>query len=505
MNENEQSQKLIIQSVSLSWAEQLFAEADLGDSRRTKRLIQIAGNVVSAPEQSLLSSCGGEPAMVEGLYRWLENTAIDHKAIVDAGSAASTHWLRMVEGDIIAASDTSNIEVPHSLRHALGPLRHGKKGGNGKRGVLVHSTVFQSAQTGESLGLGDQEYWKRSDETMGKKHQRHKRAYEDKESFKWEAAIERVCRKFPEFMRRFIFTMDREGDIYELLTYLFNQRLRYVIRASFNRRTNVPQQGILDAVSTAPLLGRVRVDISQKGGRKGRDAVLEIRSQRVSLQSPSEKKYLPLLDVNVVHIREPNQKDGLCWTLLTSEPVETLEDALYVVRAYRLRWKVEEFHNTWKSGGVNVEGLRLQTEGALLKAAAVLAFSAIRLAQLREEADPELLRIRTEMEIISRKEENINECEGSVFTKGLTLPERPCTTVLSDLEWRILWAHRNKGKPFPEEIPTRTWAYRNIGHLGGWFDSKHTGRVGIKAFWKGYWKLQAMVSGYLLAQQAGLS
>ncbi len=433
-----------------------------------------------------------------------ENDQSHHRAIVDAGSASSKHWLQMVEGDIVAASDTSNIEVPHSLRHALGPLRHGQKGGSGKRGVLVHSTVFQSALTGESIGLGDQEYWKRSDEAMSKKNQRHKRAYEEKESFKWEAAIERVCQKFPDFMRRFIFTMDREGDIYELMTYLFNRSLRYVIRASWNRRTNVPQRGVLDAALSAQLLGTVRVDIPQKGDRKGRDAILEIRSQRISLQPPSGKESLPFLDVNVVYIKEPNREDGLSWTLLTSEPVETLDDALYVARAYRLRWKVEEFHNIWKSGGVNVEGLRLQSESALLKAAAVLAFSAIRLAQLCDEADPELLRIRTEMEIISRGGKPVCKSENASITQGLTSPERLCTTVLSELEWRILWAHHNKGKPLPKEIPTRTWAYRHIGHLGGWFDSKRTGRVGIKAYWKGYWRLQAMVNGDLLAQEAGL-
>lgn len=504
MEDTEKSQKLIIQTVSGNWAEQLFSEADLGDARRTKRLVQIAGSAVSSPGQSLMSSCNGDEAMVEGLYRWLENDAIDHRAIIEAGSSASTHWLRRVSEDIIAASDTSTIEVPHALRHALGPLRHGKKGGTGKRGLLVHSTVFHSAVTGESLGLGDQEYWKRSDEEMGKKHQRRVRAYTEKESFKWEAAIERICLKFPEFTQRFIHTMDREGDIYELLTYLNNRNLRYVIRASWNRKTEMPQRGVLDAVSDAPLLGTVKVDIPQKGGRKGRDAVLEIRSQRVTLQPPCRKEALLAMSVNVVYVREQNKKDGLNWTLLTSEPTDTLEDALYVVQCYRLRWKVEEFHNTWKTGGMNVEGLRLQSESALLKAASVLAFSAVRLAQLRDEADPELLRIRTEVKILSRHGKPVDSSENSDLNDRRTVPDRPCTTVLSELEWRILWATRNKGKPLPEEIPSRIWAYRNIGYLGGWIDTKRTGRVGIKAYWKGYWKLQTMVNGYLLAQNAEL-
>jgi len=62
------------------------------------------------------------------------------------------------EGDILAAADTSKISYSHSLREELGPLSHGSKEGTGMRGLLAHSTVFQSALTGESIGLGDQVY-----------------------------------------------------------------------------------------------------------------------------------------------------------------------------------------------------------------------------------------------------------------------------------------------------------------------------------------------------------
>ena len=330
--QNSEGDNLLIQSLSFSWAEQLFGKAELGDARRTKRLVRIASSVVDSPGNSLLASCSGDQAKIEGLYRWLENDSIDHGAIIQAGCASAEDWLKRVDGDIVAASDTSNIEVQHSLRHVLGPLRHGKKGGTGKRGLLVHSTVFHSGVTGENLGLGDQTYWKRSDETMGKKHDRSQRDYQEKESFKWEAAIERVIRRFSEFIQRFIFTMDRESDIYELMMHLKSRSLRYVIRASHNRQTSNPQSGVLDAVSSAPLLGTVRVNIPQKGGRDGRDAVLEIRSQHVTLRPPRDKDSLPALAINVVYVREPDSEDGLKWTLITSEPVDTLEDALYVLR-----------------------------------------------------------------------------------------------------------------------------------------------------------------------------
>lgn len=203
----------------------------------------------------------------------------------------------------------------------------------------------------------------------------------------------------------------------------------------------------------------------------------------------------------------------MCWTLLTSEPIDSLEQALYVIRSYGLRWKVEDFHRCWKTGGTNVEGLRLQTRGAELRAAAVLAFVAIRITQLRDEADPEPICDRTRMTIISdftckpgdgeRSGEVINE--ESKMIEGLSVPERPCTTILSSLEWQVLWLMIEKQKPLPKKIPNRRWAYRAIGRLGGWNDSKHTGRVGLKALWRGYSRLHDLAKGVWLSQINGIN
>ena len=184
--------------------------------------------------------------------------------------------------------------------------------------------------------------------------------------------------------------------------------------------------------------------------------------------------------------------------------METFEQILYVLRCYGLRWKVEDFHKVWKTGGTNVEGLRLQSEGAILRAATVLAFVAVRLSQLRDESDPEVLSERTKMVILSDFTKPGNESKRRKTIKGLTAARRPCTSIISELEWKVLWLKVEEGKPLPKKPPNRQWAYHAIGRLVGWYDSKRTGRVGMKTFWKGYCKLQDLTQTISLVQHAGI-
>ncbi|MCP4674828.1 MAG: IS4 family transposase [Deltaproteobacteria bacterium] len=272
--------------------------------------------------------------------------------------------------------------------------------------------------------------------------------------------------------------------------------LRYVARASWNRKLPESEQGIFDRLSSCPIQGKVLLNVPQKGGRQSRKAALEIRSCTLILSSPTRDRALPELKLNVVQVKETVEKDPISWTLLTSEPVETLEQVLYVLRCYSLRWKVEDFHKTWKTGGTNVEGLRLQSEGSLLRAATVLAFVAIRLSQLRDESDPEVLSERTQMVLLS----DFKKTKRRKTKKGLTAARRPCTAVLSTLEWQLLWLKVEEGKPLPRKPPNRQWAYKAIGRLAGWYDSKRTGRVGMKTFWNGYRILQELTNAVTLAQ-----
>jgi len=501
-NDYTDQEKLIIERAPQSWAKEIFSGAQLGDRRKTQRLVKIASNTMQSPGASFVANCNGSLAQIEGTYRWLENDSINHEEIIEAGCRSSARWMDETEEDILAAADTSKLRYSHSLREELGPLSYGVKGGAGMRGLLAHSTVFQSALTGETVGLGDQVYWRREDSEQGKKHKRKQLDYEQKESFKWEYSISRVAERFVDYIKRIIFVLDRESDIYELLMYLIGNDLRYVVRASWNRKLPESEQGIFDRISSSPLLGKVLISVPQKGGRQHRKTTLEIRSCTLTLSPPIRNNSLPPVQLNVVQAQENIGEDPISWILLTSEPVETLEEVLYVLRCYGLRWKVEDFHKVWKTGGTNVEGLRLQSEGAILRAATVLAFVAVRLAQLRDESEPEVLNERTKMVILSDFTKSRNKRK---TIKGLSAAKRPCTAILSPLEWQILWLKVEEGKPLPRKPPNRQWAHTAIGRLVGWYDSKRTGRVGMKTFWKGYRMLQELTNAVTLAQHAGIA
>ena len=153
--------------------------------------------------------------------------------MLEAGCLSIRPWFDKVEGDILALSDTSTVGFEHSVCDELGDLGGSTK--KRRRGLFVHSVLMVAAQTGEYVGLGDQIYWQRSDAQRGKRHQRKERDYQEKESFKWEYAIERVAQRLVDFVRRLIFVSDRESDVHELLMYLQGHDLRYVVRSCWNR------------------------------------------------------------------------------------------------------------------------------------------------------------------------------------------------------------------------------------------------------------------------------
>lgn len=73
--------KQLISGGSMTWAEKEFGETDLGDVRRTDRLVQIASKIVSSPESSLPSALSSE-ADNKACYRFMQNESFDFSDII---------------------------------------------------------------------------------------------------------------------------------------------------------------------------------------------------------------------------------------------------------------------------------------------------------------------------------------------------------------------------------------------------------------------------------------
>ncbi|VFS50469.1 Transposase for transposon Tn5 [Budvicia aquatica] len=171
-----------------SWAKQVFGLAKLGDPRRTRRLVTLATSLAQHTGLSIVKS-SQSTAEVEGAYRLIRNPSVLPEAIAEAGFIATAEEATR-HPVLLALEDTTTISFSH--RTASDTLGHTAPGRH-TRGLLVHSVLLYAPDKAQMVGLIEQQRWSRDIVTYGKKHQRKKRPYEEKESYKWQKASEQMA------------------------------------------------------------------------------------------------------------------------------------------------------------------------------------------------------------------------------------------------------------------------------------------------------------------------
>ena len=450
-----------------TWSEHTFGKCTLGDARRTRRLVKMAASLARNTGQSVVKSIDDD-SQVEGAYRLLRNTQILSQNIAEGGFYA-TAALAKNEGTLLALEDTTSLSFRHSVAEELGYIGPTSQK---KKGMQVHSVLLLNARSKATLGLIEQTRWCRQASKFGNKNQRAAQDYRDKESFKWQRSSEAMAERLGDTMKHTISVCDRESDVYEYMHYKVNAEQRFVLRTHYNRKLATTVK-LFDTVRDLEGAGDYEVAIEQKGGRPARKATMELAYAPVKVLAPDRKQrdFSPI-ELTVVRCREISKcPHPVEWILLTTEQVKSAEDARRIVGYYEARWKIEEFHKAWKSGGTQIEKSRLQSVGNLERMAVILAFIAVRLLQLREV-------VHLDKELISKD----------------------CSHILTESQWRLLWRKQEKKAYRKKSLPTIEWAYYALARLGGWKDSKRTGRVGWNALWEGWFKLEMLVEGYELAQ-----
>jgi hypothetical protein len=410
--------------------------------------------------KSTSAACRGDSAAAQGAYKFLENGNVQNDDIAEAGFQAT---VRKADGFdvLLAIEDTTTLGYRHAVADQLGSL--GGKVDAKTRGFLVHSVLLVAPDPKQTIGLVHQQRWLRANDD--------EEDINEKESAKWSFASECVAARMGERMTRVISVCDREADIYDYLSFKLRRGERFVVRAKHDRA--LTSLGFLwDTIAAMPAVGTLRVQLPQRGGKQARakrEATLTLRAAPVDIKAPKGRGD-PLKKVWAVYAREEAPPDGveaLEWMLLTTEDASTLSAASRILGYYAARWTIEDFHKAWKSG-TGVEERRQQSPESIERVAVILAFVAVRILQL------------TEAYAIQ--------------------PEAPCDGLLDKDELRILWAKTEK-KPLPKSAPNMAWAYRAVAKLGGWLDTKRTGRAGWDAMTKGWLRLVTMVEGYRLRDE----
>jgi Transposase DNA-binding len=103
------------------WAVQEFGAAQLGDARRTARLVRLARQVSARPQVSLAEACG-DAASLKAAYRFFDNDAVSDVAVL-ASHVQATSTRVAAESVVLAVQDTTLLDwTAHPATTGLGML-----------------------------------------------------------------------------------------------------------------------------------------------------------------------------------------------------------------------------------------------------------------------------------------------------------------------------------------------------------------------------------------------
>lgn len=448
----------------------LFGAAELGDRRRTERLVHTFDRMSIHPGGTLPDKLASPPDL-RGLYRLCDADEVTHEAVL---APARAHTLARVAdhpGDVLVLHDATELDYT-TLSSLAGEL--GQIGKGNHRGYLGHNVLAVEPESGEVLGLFDQVLHRRDevskDETLAEHRDRPSR-----ESRLWVLGTRHLVGD-----RRFIDVADQGADTFEFLEHEFHSGRRFVIRAAKARKVHAGheptglQQELKSYARGLPELGRFTMDVRPRPGRTARqDAEFVVRGAAVLVCPPHAKAGhhgrdpLPLYVVQVTEAAPPEGEKAIEWTLLTNEPVETFEDALRVTGWYERRWVVEEYHKAQKTG-CRIEDMQFTTTQRLEPAIALLSVVAVTLLNLREAARRPDAETRHADTVVS-----------SDYVEVLSL--KRYGAIRTDLTVREF--------------------FLALARLGGHQNRKCDGHPGWLVLWRGWMKLQAMLDGYLAARR----
>ena len=411
----------------------------------------------STPEQA------GDWAATIAVYRFLNNDRITPEAI----NASVVEQTRRVCADrdvILCVHDLTPLDPVYAVSDTQ----------------LQQHTVLaiDGGDSGEVLGLLAQRWF--DDPKTPPRETRAQRRARWTRSQVWPEAVKATQVEDEDQTRR-IMVADREADDFQVFTACQSAGQGWVIRSQHNRYlhdSNATSPRLRSTLAQAPVAGQMSVAIERRLGRQvalpparwrktqtAREARVQVRCQAVTLAPPmNDPRYEKPLTINAVYAVEVDAPDDvdklLDWVLLTSEPVDSWEDAQQVIQWYRRRWLIEQFHKAQKTG-CRLEQSQLHTSEAICRLAAITSAVAVRLLQLRLAAH--------------------DHCRADTLAHQQIDP---------------MWVHvvAMLANADPQTM-TLTTFYHTIARKGGWLARKHDGPPGWQTLYRGWRHIAEYITG----------
>ena len=318
---------------------------------------------------------------------------------------------------------------------------------------MFHSCLVakyhEDSQETEILGLGYQEAWVRPEEKS--------KADKSKESEVWLRTLEKMGRP----KANWVSVGDRANDIYDFLHNANRLGWKHVVRARHDRNVEIDgkQTRLFSWIRRQTAKCTSTLYVKAKGEEFGSDEMtLEITWIKAKLFPPGSESSSAGEEVTYVRVWCPD-RPRLEWLLVTNLPVNNQEGALRIVRIYRRRWLIEDYHKAVKTG-FRIEDNQLKQASRILALFGMIGVIATQLLAIRERC-----RLSPETPV-----------EEKVPKPWITLIERHLKVKLKTV------------KDF----------WRSLARMGGFIGRKSDGEPGWQTIWKGYKRLQDMLAGALL-------
>jgi hypothetical protein len=470
------------------WIPEETATADMGDERLDRRYRIILNTMSQKPSLKFPAGCNGRAEM-EAAYRFLDNDKVGKDRILLPHRTATLERIR-AEKVVLIPQDTTELDMtrPREIMAGAGPLNDESRVGFHDHALLAYTPE------GVPLGVIAADIWARDFDEFDKdadqkRAERRAKSIEDKESYRWLKGYGEACRVAQEAPETLVVCLsDSEGDIYECLVEGQKEtgvrKAEWIIRACQDRGLIVDKGATADCptrlraqVASTPILGHLTVDVRErvpkskddrkrKQARDARTAELTVQAARVMLRAPDRPGgKLPNIEVNCVLVTEPNPPQGaepIEWLLLTSLPIDTIEQVLTIIRFYCGRWSIEIYFRILKSG-CKVEESQLEKAERFLPYLALCMIVAWRIQYL--------------------------------MMLGRECPDLPCDVAFDDDEWKTAYAVA-KNQPPPKKPPSLKTMIGLVASLGGYLGRKGDGEPGPKALWVGLQRLTDLVRGW---------
>lgn len=464
-----------------SFGEKNFGHAQLGDKRRTKRLVKLVDLMCARPGGTLPQKLRC-PADLQAFYRLMRSDDVTHEAIIESHRKTTLERIEELDKPVLVLHDSTELDYTgHNSLNTLGQIGSGTR-----RGYIAHNSLAVEPENREVLGLTNQVLHRRAKVRKAETHaQRRKR--KTRESLLWLEGTKSLPSNW-----NMIDVCDRGADTFEFMEHELGSGRRFVIRSYHNRcitlghdepkhseeaklrqhMASLPPAGtwslqVTSSVKVKPGRGKTKKKTVK---RHARQATMAVSFAPVQIK-PTESvglKHAPLKvwAIRVWELDPPEGEERLEWILLTNDPVNSFETAYRIVGYYECRWIIEEYHKGMKTG-CRIESAQFTSESRLKPAIAVLSTITLSLLQIREAA------------------------------RRPDAKERKATTVIDAayVEMLSLWRHKSVKLDW-----TVYDFYFALARLGGHQNRKNDHPPGWQVIWEGWKELFPMANGYKAAK-----